>query len=298
MVLVCRASPSARLTLLDAEILPPLRERAPQAVGRPNAGRDSLPWGCALGSFAGCGAGCAALILVPLILLGGLFLWLGPPLWVDEDAPPGEVIERLFDWMAPALDIALPPACTAPHGQDALNRLARRLSAAGGLEDTPEVRVIDTAQPLAFPLGRGRLVLTRGLIERLRDGDALAGVIAHTLGHAAQGDVLPLTSHHARDGDGDGAGWRIAAPSCTDEADALEADAWALRALARADLRADGLRGHLDRLPRGMTGPWDTYLCLHPITDERLRALRMTTPDGGQAALTAAQWQDVGRMCD
>ena len=288
VVLTCTASPDAKLTLIDSDILPPLSDRAPQAVPARKKG-DSLLGGCAIGGLAGCGAGCLALLALPFFLGGLAWLILGIPSWLASD--PARAL-RLFDaWMTPTTEIALPPACEGDDGQEVLERMVRRLTPAGGLEDVPEIAVLKVDRPLALPFG-DRLLLTDGLIARLDSGPQLAGVLAHTLGHLAQGDQLPLSSRHANDA------WGLGVPACTGEADELEADAWALRALNRAGWRADGLQAHLDRLPRGMSGPWEPYLCHHPISSERLRAVRMGTPNGGETPMSDADFQAVKTICD
>lgn len=288
VILTCPASPRARLTLLDSAMLPALKERAPQAVADRRQG-DGLLSGCAIGGLAGCGAGCLALMALPVVLAGIAWLLLGLPGWFDLRTPE-DILRRFEQWTAPAVDIALPPACAGTDGQAVLDRLTRRLAPAGGLETVPAVTVLDVDTPLSLPLN-GRVLLTRGLVERLEDGGQLAAVLAHSLGHLAQGDRLPLASHRQ-----DGA-WSLSAPSCTSEADELEADAWALRALARAGWDAGGLPSHLDRLPRGLAGPWQASLCLHPVTTERLRALRMSPPTGGTAPLSGADWQAARTIC-
>ncbi len=288
VILTCAAAPDAKLTLVDGAILPPLTDRAPHAVPARRKG-DSLLGGCAVGGLAGCGAGCLALLAVPLILGGLAWALLGLPGWLASD--PARAW-RLFEaWMGPAVEIALPPACEGDDGQEVLDRMVRRLAPAGGLDARPEISVLAVDRPLALPVG-DRLILTRGLIDRMDSGAQLAGVLAHALGHLAQGDRLSLTS--LREGDA----WDLSVPSCTGEADALEADAWAMRAMTRAGWRAEGLLAHLNRLPSGMSGPWEAYLCHHPVTPERLRALRMGVPNGGTPPLTEAEWQAVRALCD
>lgn len=290
LVLTCTSDPAGRLTLIDSAILEPLRLRAPQAVQSAEKG-DGLLSGCAMGTLAGCGGGCLLLVGIPLVILLGLLAWIGLPAWLDDRPWPHHMADRMMTWMEPTLDEGLPPVCTGEAGQDALTHLAGRLADGGGLEVAPTVRVLDEDEPLAFPMGTRRLYVTRGLIDRLEDADALSGVLAHVMGHAAQADYLAVEAvEHA-------GGWRLSVPSCTAEADELEADAWALRALRRAGLDSGGLLRHVDRLPRGMVGPWGDQLCLHPVTDERLRALRLSVTEGGASALSPAQWQDVRGIC-
>jgi Zn-dependent protease with chaperone function len=298
LVLLGPGAAPARLTLLDGDILWPLADRAPQAVRRAG-GRDSLLGGCVGGPLAGCGLGCLLITAMPAVLGLAFGLWTMLPDWFPWGTAGDLLRGRIVDWAAPALTptltpvlgLSLPETCDHGDGPARLDALTDRLAAAGGLDDPPRSAVLDAAEPLAFVLG-DRLYLTRGLLGALDSGDHLAAVLAHGLGHLAQGDRRSLDSRR------DESGWTLTAAACATESDALEADAWALRALRRGGLRADGLGAHLRSLPadeRG--GPWATYLCLHPVTAERLRALRTTAPEGGASALTAEAWHAVQAIC-
>jgi heat shock protein HtpX len=60
----------------------------------------------------------------------------------------------------------------------------------------PDVHIVENAAPNAFAIGRNprhaTICVTTGLLERV-SRDALAGVLAHELGHVKHRDTLPLS---------------------------------------------------------------------------------------------------------
>jgi len=72
--------------------------------------------------------------------------------------------------------------------------LARRPAASAGLP-APRIAIIDSEAVNIFSVGRspGRavLALTRGLLEKLDDGE-LEALLAHELAHVKDGDLLPM----------------------------------------------------------------------------------------------------------
>jgi len=73
--------------------------------------------------------------------------------------------------------------------------LVEQLAQRAGLP-TPKVYVLETNQPNAFATGRNpensAVAVTRGLLQAC-DGEELAGVIAHELGHIRNRDTLTMT---------------------------------------------------------------------------------------------------------
>jgi len=73
--------------------------------------------------------------------------------------------------------------------------LVEQLAERAGLP-TPKVYVLETNQPNAFATGRNpensAVAVTRGLLQAC-DGEELAGVIAHELGHIRNRDTLTMT---------------------------------------------------------------------------------------------------------
>jgi len=275
IVLTCTRTPAARLTIYDGSaVLPFLRSYAPQAATK---GRH-IRFRWVYGLFA-------ALLALPVILIVGLSV-------VDGDWLLRQALRLISDQIQSATEEALPPLCGGADGQAVLDRLARRVAPAGGLETVPAVRVLDTGTVHSFVMAGGDTVyLTRGFLSRLRDGDELAGWLAHEFGHAAQ-HAWPSIAARSN------AERQRLEVGCLDGDAELEADAWALRALARAEVAASGLSDLIDRLPRiGLRAEWSDFMCTHPVTTERLKALRLDAPSGGQSPLGAAEWQAVQEIC-
>ncbi|MCP5432633.1 MAG: M48 family metallopeptidase [Alphaproteobacteria bacterium] len=84
------------------------------------------------------------------------------------------------------------PACEGPRaeaGLAALDRLVARLTPPDW--DHPIVlRVIRNREVNAFALPGGHLIATEGLLAFVEDGDELAGVLAHELGHVTRRHVM------------------------------------------------------------------------------------------------------------
>jgi Zn-dependent protease with chaperone function len=204
--------------------------------------------------------------------------------------------------------------CSSADGQRALDQLAARLgTAAVGLDRTPSVGVIDGATVNAFALPGRRILVMRGLIDAAEDGDELAGVLAHEMGHIAHRDPMKsllraagLSAVAAALGLGDGGVAssaslaRAVATAAYGRAAETQADAAAIETLRRADLRADGLGRFFRLLERheaepGGSGQPLTWLSDHPLTAER--EARVAQPSDGAPAMTGAEWSALRRIC-
>ena len=60
--------------------------------------------------------------------------------------------------------------------------------------------IVDTDMANAFALPGGHIYLTRGLIDRTRDGDEFAGVLAHEIAHVAARHGVQKLQRHLRTG--------------------------------------------------------------------------------------------------
>lgn len=271
VVLGCSVSPHARLTVFDSAFGGELAPFAPQAVRLARAS-SWRRWALRAGALGF--AAVAALV--------GWGLWRTIDVTLSRSSAQNESSEVVF---------ALPNLCSGPAaGQKALETLSRRIANGGGLSEIPPVKLLQHAVPLSFPAPDGTVFLTQGLLSRLQSPSELAAIIAHELGHIAQGNHISTLRSLKLDS-------QDVVMSCQDEPQELEADAWALRALERAGLDASGLASFTGRLPQGMAGPWSKMLCPHPVTAERLRALRQDAPVGKRPPLSDADWQAVRTLC-
>ncbi len=192
--------------------------------------------------------------------------------------------------------------CDAPAGTAQLTTLMDRLAKAAGVQPAPPFSVVDSPLVNAFTLPDGRIVILRGLLDRAEDGDELAGVLAHELGHVRQRDPTRemlrglMLNMLARS-----LGWsgnfagQMTALSFGRRAE-QRADASALQTLRVADLHADGLSRFFvmlqgfrkdDGLP--------AFLSDHPTTASRAETLRVKRE--GEAAFTGAAWSAVRAVC-
>jgi len=229
---------------------------------------------------------------------------------------------RFVDWIVPLLpqtmtralgekvvaQMGAPGTCTAPAALADLNDLARRL-----YPGMPAVRVQVLDQPVvnAFAAPGGQLALFRGLIADAKNSDELAGVLAHELGHAyrqhperslvrAFGIGLFLSSFG---GDvGQAADTLMALSNSRDYE--READAEAIRALARINASPAGIASFFERMagadkvPNGIARAM-TYLSTHPDLKERAQRARAALVAGHsyRPALDATAWARVQVMC-
>jgi len=213
------------------------------------------------------------------------------------------------DWLGRAVETqmaALHHRCTGADGHAALQRLADRLRVTAGITRPVPVTVLDDARINAFTLPGDRVIVLRGLIDTAEDGDEVAGVLAHELGHVAHRDVLVMALRQAGMalaatalGFGDAGtlttiGEQLTTLSCSRAAEA-SADASALHTPDEAGLRADGLGRFFRLLQARHSFELPGFLATHPPTADRIAAV--TVPAIGAHAFTDAEWTAVRAVC-
>jgi len=197
------------------------------------------------------------------------------------------------------------------------------LRGAGIPPDSVKIRLLNDSRLNAFVTTGNRMFIFTGLVLRTRDPDELIGVIAHEIGHIAGGHHVRLdrnletlsatslvtmllgTAAGALVGRPDlgiavGAGAQglamrnFLAYTRTEES---SADAFALKALDRENLPADGLLDFMhtmesqDALTSEMQDP---YLLTHPLTRDRIRAVEShVASTAGKGWTVPPAWQDL-----
>ncbi|WP_026870778.1 M48 family metallopeptidase [Inquilinus limosus] len=282
----------ARLTLDDPAALPGLRA-AGARLGGPEAGsgRTILFWTLGLAAVIG-----AVLLLLPQ--LSASIATLVP---IEDEASLGDTVADSIEAM-----LRHPDACNGAEGRAAVDALARRLLAGQQSPYRFRVEVLDSDVPNALAAPGGRILVFRGLIDRMEDPDEFAGVLAHEMGHVLhrhglQGIIrqqglsilamLTGGSDLSRLGQ---AGSELVALSYSRSFE-READETALRLLAGAGLRRDGLSTLFHRLAED-AGGGPAFLATHPPLEER--ALLDTPDTAGASAMSDAEWRAVREMCD
>ena len=294
---VVRRGEEARLVIDDAEL------RRQLALSMPALAALGKPRSRAVPRIALFGATLAAAL--------GLF-WLAIDVGSSSVAPyvPYGLQHRLGESVAGDL-IGEKPLCRGRAGLAAINNLANRLAEAADYPHPVEVRVVKGGPVNAFTLPGGILVFYSDLIDLARDGDELAGVLAHEMGHvthyhAIKGlarqfgveQLLKSMTGGFSDLGTVGAGSSLLLALRNGRGFERDADATAVELLEKLGLRADGVSRFFERMlekqPVDMAsviGIWSS----HPPTAERIAATRR--PAIGAPAFSAAQWAALQSVC-
>lgn len=196
--------------------------------------------------------------------------------------------------------------CADSTNSDFLFLSTKALAKAAGLPEAPQIRVYPIKLPNAFALPGNRIILTRGMLERMKTGDQALGVLAHETAHLAHADPLAAMIQHQ--------GWGLAAQVLfgTGMVSSLaqvvpifayhrdlerRADADGGRYMAALGRSPQMLAEALHRLAEGDSGGW---LSTHPATEERAAAIAaIPGPARDTVPLTirAAEWQALRKRC-
>ncbi len=200
--------------------------------------------------------------------------------------------------------------CRDVRAEQTLHGLVTRLS--GSEARRYEVRIVESAQPNAFALPGGVILVTDTLLEQAEDGDEIAGVLAHEIEHVARRHVLSAFVRDAMLSGlwsltvGDYAGLLLIDPSTAyqianlefsrdDEADA---DAGAVARLHEAGLSHHGLRRFFARLAEKYDDEGVSWLSTHPATKARMGALdALADVADPSPALTEAALSELRAAC-
>jgi len=202
-------------------------------------------------------------------------------------------------------------ACSAPEGQAALATLVGKLKSAGGIDNAHEPLVLSSKIPNAFALPGGKIYVLDGLLEKAQSPDELAGVLAHELGHVKHRDGMRKLIHDGGTsfligllfGDVTGAGAVLFAGRSVLDAsysrDAeRDADAFASQAMGKLGRSAAPLGELLLRIPGAQAKGISTILDSHPLTEDRLEALKKDqSPVTGEVLLSNGEWRALKRIC-
>jgi Zn-dependent protease with chaperone function/predicted Zn-dependent protease len=256
-------------------------------------------------------AGLAAVGVVGLVLL--LYFRLIPAVGTAV-APyvPVSWEERLG---ASVMEVLAPrwTRCEDTRRTTAVEAIAALLTAS--VPDFPyRVRVVVVNDPRvnALAVPGGHVVVFRGLLERTRSAEELAGVLAHEIQHVAQRHVVRQIVQQASvgimlgllTGEASGVITLQAARTLGElrysrEAE-READAEGVRMLAAAGIDPVGMRTFFEGLEKEGEGLPD-YLSTHPSHDERIARVTALAAEarGPRAALLpGVDWADVRRLCE
>jgi predicted Zn-dependent protease len=249
---------------------------------------------------------------------GALYLW-GIPALAVLVAPRVPVAweERLgrsaVEYLAPK-DLI----CTDPPREQALNAIVARLAATAPASPyTFHLIVVNQPQVNALAAPGGYIVLYRGLLERTRSPEELAGVLAHEMQHVTQRHTTQALIQHTSTGlllaalTGDMTGplayglqsARVLGQLQYSRRAEAQADAEGMKMLLAARIDPAGMSRFFETLAKADRQPAMLlkYLSTHPSPlgrIERLKALAATAPGPPVPLLPDTDWGDVRNICE
>ena len=201
--------------------------------------------------------------------------------------------------------------CTNAAGLTAINGLANRLAKAADYGHPVKVTIIRGGPINAFTLPGGQLLFYSDLIDKARDGNEVAGVLAHEMGHAVHyhsmkglarqyglNQLLRLMTGGYSDLGAVGAGGGLLVALRNGRNFERDADATGVLLLEKLGLRADGIADFFADLEKNrptdmaaQLGMWST----HPPTAERIAATKR--PPTGKPAFSDEEWAALKAVC-
>lgn len=174
---------------------------------------------------------------------------------------------------------------------------------------TPHILVVRSPLRNAFSLPGGRILLFSGLIDRMEDGDELAGVLAHEIGHMVARDGMKsviaatATGFFAGFVTGDLTGTSVAGglgaailEARFSQAAEADADRYAIAVAERLGFDASGLADLLMRIDIAST-PF-SLLESHPPTPERVLMMTgVASPEGAKPVFSDEEWRAIRSLC-
>lgn len=290
------AAGEARLVVDDPEFVAALTARAPQLRGYDRRGRHTPP--AAAGWTAGVAAAVAAIYFGMPVLAEPVAAVI-PLAW--EERLGASVRDSFLGQLGAGGRL-----CDAPAGAAALERLVQRLAATTPSRYTWRVVVADSNEENAVNLPGGHIVLLRGLIDRAKSAEEVAGVLAHEMGHGIERHttegllgnlvVQALLTVFA----GDSSRWAGTAADVAlrshSRDNEREADRLGVDMLNRADIRAAPFAAWFRRISGQEQSAANKYVSTHPPSTARAEAVEARGTGKGDA-MSAEDWQALRAIC-
>jgi len=204
-----------------------------------------------------------------------------------------------------------PLVCTEPRGQAILDKYARELSTLMGVPFPVNITVVRFPVVNALTLPGGEIVILSGLLEKAESGDAVIGVLAHEIAHAARRDPLQVSikqtgaalmvSLIVGDVFGGAALGGLASglveSGYSRDAEAA-ADFIAVTALNQLGLTARPLADFVAAMETDdpLSGMVPSFLSTHPSGKDRHRDITALSQGVGRA-MTGYEWKALRNMC-
>ena len=202
--------------------------------------------------------------------------------------------------------------CRGVKGHRALRNLVRRLGNTVKHRYKFRITVVNSSLVNAAAAPGGYIIIFRGLIDKSKGPEALAGVLAHEIGHVVErhgteniikvlglSAILSTMTGNTSGvvGESTSIATELIAKGYSRDAE-READEVAIRMLNRANIRSTGLVSFFQWVAtkqRGSNG-LGRYLSTHPEPNVRANRIKAKTTGVG-AAMPASDWQAIKSMC-
>lgn len=296
----------ARLVILDPDLIAWMHKT------RPNLWKAETHPGHVRKLFLYAGGAVVATMLMLFVILPAMANTLATLIPIEREIAFGKTVvnqmERQLRWMDEDRDLG----CTNPAGQQALNKMLTRLTAAQEMQYDISLKVLDHSMVNAFAAPGGQVIILRGLLDKAESPEEVAGVLAHELGHVESRDSTRLALRAAGSaglltmilGDFTGGtaialiGENLISASYSRDAEGA-ADLFALDMLEAAQVDAAGFAQFFEVLKdmEGIEIP--EYLSTHPVTGARARqAFDFADAQGPtNPILTDDEWSALKAIC-
>ena len=300
----------ARLTVEDPATARRVRDRCPELDKKPAFGwRAARPYLLWSGAAA---ASLAFLFWFGIPMLAGFLVQVIPD---RAQIALGEIVEnQIIELFARSTGQSRDTLiCRQGGGQEALDALMARFTAEAPVHVPVTITVLNVEQVNALALPGGRILVFNGLVDFAGHPNALAGVLAHELGHIAERHPLRGTLEKGAAGAliglllGDIAGGAIIAAGVEYATSAAysremeaQADDYAVAAMNRQGWTVGPFGAFFERLAKENpeSGGVMAMLSTHPASEDRRRTIAAAEKAGGTTAVTEAGWTAIGGICE
>jgi predicted Zn-dependent protease len=202
--------------------------------------------------------------------------------------------------------------CKGTAGHKALKKLVARLGSSIKHRYTFRITVVNSSLVNAAAAPGGYVIIFKGLIDKSKSPEALAGVLAHEIGHVIErhgteniikvlglSAILSTMTGNTSGvvGESTSIATELISKGYSRDAE-READQIAIRMLNRTNIRGAGLVSFFKWVATKQSGGkgLGLYLSTHPDSQARANRIKAQTTGTG-AAMSAQDWQAIRTMC-
>lgn len=290
----------ARLDIADPAYAKTIASFCPNLMGSSGTGRTSnmriVAWSL---------AAVASIVFVGLVGVPYVADRLTPLLPHSFDQRLGEVVDGQVKVIFGS------KVCDEPEGKKAYNKLVSKLVEAGGMKVAVNAAVLNSGVPNAVALPGGKVYFFKALLEKAKNPDEIAGVLAHELGHVQHRDSMRKLLQAGGTsfllgllfGDVTGSGAVILATqtlldsSYSRQAE-FNADGFAIDVMKRLGRSTVPMGELLVRVTGKQGGGKLDLFASHPFSQDRLARMKKEMPvHTGPPLLDDAEWNALKGIC-